>query len=300
MDFDSVKKKLWNFRNKNAAYFFIAPFFIFLIAFYIFPIVYSIFLGFTKWTFGSYSLTGFSNYFKLFHDHLFYRSLWNSTFYVITTLLIVLPVALGIALLLHNSAYKKIGSLMQKLIYIPSITPVIAIGIIFTLLYEKNSGLFNAILQTLNLPGISWTSSVKLAKWSILAVIMWRWAGYNAVYYIGGLEGIPQSLYEAADVDGANAFHKFIYITLPMLKPIILFTVVTSIIGSYMLFAEIFVITGGGPENSSISMVQYIYRQGFSFFNFGFASAATNVLFLFIFAIAFTVMTSFGLWEEWR
>lgn len=297
---DKFKKRLWKFHYQNAPYIFIAPFLILLLSFYIFPILYSVFLGFTEWGFGGYELAGLKNYIEIFQNKLFFQALWNSTFYVIATLVIVLPLALGTAILLHSAIVKKVGTIIQKLIYLPSIIPVVAIGIIFTLLYEQHSGAFNALLSLINVSKIPWLAAAEVAKWSIVIVIIWRWTGYNTVYYLGGLQGIPSTLYEAADVDGANNLQKFFYITIPMLKPIILFTVVMSIIGSYMLFAEIYILTGGGPADSTISMVQLIYREGFGHFRFGYASAITNILFLVIGIVSMTVMSGFGLWEEWR
>ncbi|MBS3787594.1 sugar ABC transporter permease [Candidatus Bipolaricaulota bacterium] len=299
--FKRAKRGFWHIQYSKAPYIFLLPFLIFLVSFYLFPILYSVYLSFTEWSFGGFELIGISNYVQLFHDSMFYRSLWHSSFYVALTLALVLPLSLGIAVLLHSSLAGKIASSsLQKLIYLPSITPVVAIGIIFTLLYEQDSGLLNAILSNLGLPKVAWIASARLAKWSIMGVVFWRWSGYNAVLYIGGLKGIPKTLYEAARVDGANSLQQFWRITIPMLKPVILFTVVMSIIGSYMLFAELYILTGGGPESSTISIVQYIYRQGFTRYRFGYASALTNILFIVIFSLSYTVLNIFNVWEQWR
>ena len=162
--------------------------------------------------------------------------------------------------------------------FLPSVTALVAYAIVFKLLFNTDFGLVNHALRALGFTGVDWLNTVWGARMAIIIGITWRWTGYNTIIMIAGLKNIPLELYESADIDGANAFQKFFYITIPMVKSIILFVSITSTIGTLQLFDESFILTGGGPDNATITIGHYLYNTGFSYYKFGYAAAISYAL----------------------
>lgn len=275
-------------KSSLAAYFFIMPVVCTLTVFLFIPIIASFILSLTN--FDIYTISnpkkvlfiGFENYKILFKDVVFWKSLENTFLYVFLGVPLNIFVALMFALIL-NEKFIKFRSFFRAGYFMPVITSLVAVAVVWKWLYDPNFGLINGIIKLFGIEPQDWLSSTKLALPSLIIMATWKNFGYNMVIFLAGLQTIPESLYEAASVDGASKGHILWYITLPGLKPTTLFVTITSVIGYFQFFAEPYVMTQGGPMNSTISVVLYMYYQGFKFFKLGFASATAYVLFIIIF-----------------
>lgn len=270
----------------NAPYYFLMPIVIIFVLFMLYPIVDSFVLSFKNFEGGKYSFIGFENYKTLFTDPVFYASLKNTFIYLIVQVPLMVMLSLGLAALLEQNF---IGgrSFFRMGIFLPTITALVAYSLVFKLLLNTDYGLINYLLSFFGIEKVNWLKSMWSARFSIILAITWRWTGYNMIIMIAGLKGISESLYEAAEVDGASGLQKFLKITVPSMKPIILFTSITSTIGTLQLFDESFILTAGGPDNATITTGHYLYNNGFVFFKFGYAAAISYVLVLIIAILSF-------------
>ena len=276
-----VRKKKSFITPKTVPYIFVAPALILFSAFTVYPIIASFLLSFQTKVAGIYTFSGFSNYTRLFSDPLFYKALGN-TFII---LLVQVPIMLFLAVILAsilNSTMLSMKGFYRVAFFTPAVTSLVAASIIFVLLLNTDYGLINYLLTSIGMEKVPWLSDSFWAKISLIIVTTWRWTGYNMVIILAGLQNIPHNLYEAASIDGAGTLKKFFYITIPQLKPVLLFTFVLSTIGSFQLFDEPYNLTNGGPNNATLTITYYLYNQGFSFFNFGYASAIAYVIVIFI------------------
>lgn len=222
---------------------------------------------------------GFDNYLRLFNDATFRKAAFNTVLYLIIQVPIMILLSLIISVALNDSKLKG-KSFFRIAIFLPCITSLVAYSIIMKSMFSAD-GIVNTLLMNIHLISepIQWVTDPFWAKVLIIVSITWRWTGYNMIFYLSGLQNIDPSIYEAADIDGCNAFTKFFKITVPMLKPIILFTTITSTIGTLQLFDEVMNITGGGPANATITLSQYIYNLSFKYTpNFGYAAAVSFVI----------------------
>ncbi|WP_303981721.1 carbohydrate ABC transporter permease [Niallia circulans] len=277
----TIKKKKQFIKPKTVPYLFVGPALLLFIAFTVYPIIASFLLSFQTKVAGVYTFSGLANYTRLFSDPLFYKALGN-TFII---LLVQVPIMLFLAVLLAsvlNSSLLRMKGFYRVAFFTPAVTSLVAASIIFVLLLNTDYGLINYLFTSIGLEKVHWLTDPFWAKVSLILVTTWRWTGYNMVILLAGLQNIPNSLYEAASIDGASTIKKFFYITIPQLKPVLLFTFVMSTIGSFQLFDEPYNLTNGGPNNATITITYYLYNQGFSFFNFGYASAIAYVIVLFI------------------
>lgn len=267
--------------RKNAPYFFLAPVFVLFLAFMAYPIIDSLRLSFYNFEGGAYTFTGLGNYAVMLKDPIFWESLGNTVIY----LLIQVPVMVLLSLLLGvlvEQDFLKCRSGFRIGVFLPSITALVAYAMVFKLLLNTDYGIINHMLRSLSFKGVDWLNTVWGARFSIIMGITWRWTGYNTIIMIAGIKGIPTELYESADMDGASFFQKIRGITIPMVKPIMLFVSITSTIGTLQLFDESYILTGGGPDNATITMGHYLYNSGFTFFKFGYAAALSYALVLII------------------
>jgi lactose/L-arabinose transport system permease protein len=267
------------------AYIFIAPFFITFAIFGLYPLGFSIYLSFTEWKgLGPIKWVGFGNYARLFQDPLFWQSVRNGViiFFMHVPLMVLLSLVLAVLL---NSKRVRGFQFFRTVIFVPYITNMVAAGFAFRLLLEQENGLVNILLGTLGIPAIPWLESVWGARVSLTLLILWHYLGYNMVIMLAGLQTIPKEIYDASLVDGATRAQSFLYITLPMMRPVILFVVVLSTMGSFDLFTEIYTLTGGGPINATITPILSIFNQAFSNFRLGYASAMSYVYFVMIIAL---------------
>lgn len=266
-------------------YLFIIPVLLLFSVFRIYPLIRSFSLGFYQWNILSpiKPFVGLQNYRELFEDAVFVQGFKNTIIYTVTLIFVGTIIALFLALLLDRK-FKLKGTF--KLVYfLPVITPMVAAAVIWEWLYQPQFGLFNGILKYLGLPTQQWLMSKDQALMSVIIFSMWKGVGYNMIIFLAGLQGIPNIYYEAARIDGANSFQCFKGITLPLLMPTTLFVIVMSTISTLQVFTQIYVMTEGGPINATMVVVLHIYKVGFDFLRFGYASAIATVLFIFILAI---------------
>lgn len=281
-------------KPRYAPYFFLAPFFTLFGVFMVYPLFDSIRLSaYSVRGMRSETFVGFENIERLVADPLFWTALWNTAYFAAGSLLLQLPVALVLALLLSNARLK--GRYLFRLSFFsPVLISGVFIAVIFYLLYDRRYGLVNKVLGS----EIQWLQDPDLVMPALVLAGVWRWAGFNMVYFLAGLQSIRQELYEAAAVDGAGPWQSFIHVTIPALKPVIAFVVITSMIGSFQLFDLPYVLTEGGPGNASMTMVMYLYKHGFEFINLGYAATIGWALAVIIGVISIIQVRFFGVFRE--
>jgi multiple sugar transport system permease protein len=259
------------------AWLFLAPALIFLAIFLFFPILSLIYLSFTNGSIVATKWIGLANYKRLLIDTDFRQIIFNTAYFSIVTIIpsIIIPLALSILL---NQKIILTG-FFRTAYFIPSITSLVAMGLGFRWLFQNN-GPINELLLSLNITPKPWLNSTLWAMPILIIFSTWRQIGFNLVVFLAGLQAIPQSRYEAAELDGANFWAKLWYITLPALKPTLIFATITTSIFTFRSFEQVYIITNGGPSNSTNILSYYIYEQAFRQFNFGYASASTSILLL--------------------
>ncbi|CAH0118977.1 Lactose transport system permease protein LacF [Paenibacillus sp. CECT 9249] len=272
-------------RNRLVGYGFLLPNLIGFAVFILFPVLASFFMSFTDWNgFGQMKFTGFANYIRLWSDETFRISFVNSLIMTFVTV----PVTLFLAILAAVALNKGVKGLklFRTAMFLPHITATIAVAVIWQLLFNPTMGPINSFLRAVGIeqpPG--WFASADWALVSVIIVNIWHSVGYYMVLYLAGLQGIPSDLYEAAEIDGAGKASQFRNITLPMLSPVIFFTVIIGIINSFKVFDMVFVLTQGGPGRATHVLVFDIYNTAFQRYQYGYASAMAYVLFILILII---------------
>ncbi len=292
------KSKQRGFRqDKYAPYFFISPFYILFAIFFLFPSVFALVLGFFKWgALGTPEYFALRNYQHMFSDPLFLKAAGNTLFYGAASLFVVAPLALLEAIAL-NSKRLRFKYLWRTLYFAPIVTSTVAISLVFRLLYNTDYGFINQIILLLGGAPVKWMEAQGLTKVAVMGVVIWRWTGLLAIYFLAGLQSIPEELYEAAAIDGATGFQRFWSVTFPLLRPVTLFVSIIVLIGSLQIFDDPQILFGGttpgGPGNSAISLVQYLYNQGIGQQLFGYASAVGVFLFAIIFVLSLAQLRGF-------
>jgi len=274
---------------------FIIPSIILITAFVFYPMGQAFITSLQSGMGNNLNFVGIDNYKRLLTDTTFKKALFNTVLYLIIQVPIMTILALIISALLNDKKLKA-RSFFRTSIFLPCVTSLVAYSIIFKSLFATD-GFVNAFLMKINLISepITWITHPIWARVLIILAITWRWTGYNMVFYLAGMQSIDDSIYEAAEIDGANGFTKFRTITLPLLKPIILFTTINSTIGTLQLFDETVNITNGGPANSTITISQYIYNLLFKYSpNFGYAAAISYVIVLIIVVLSFIQLKAGG------
>lgn len=281
-------------KPRYAPYFFLAPFFALFGVFMVYPLFDSIRLStYSVRGMQHQTFVGLENIERLIADPLFWTALWNTAYFAAGSLLLQLPVALALALLLSNARLKG-RNLFRLSFFSPVLISGVFIAVIFYLLYDRRYGLVNQVLGS----EIQWLQDPDLVMPALVLAGVWRWAGFNMVYFLAGLQSIRQELYEAAAVDGAGPWQSFVHVTIPALKPVIAFVVITSMIGSFQLFDLPYVLTEGGPGNASMTMVMYLYKHGFEFINLGYAATIGWALAVIIGVISIIQVRLFGVFRE--
>ena len=268
----SVSKKL-----DRRAWLFIIPSLVLIVSFVFYPMVQAFLASFQTGIANNTEFGGLANYKRMLTDTTFQKALFNTVLFLIVQVPIMILLALAISSMLNNKKLKCRG-LFRTAIFLPCVTSLVAYSIIFKSLFA-NDGFVNGMLMNLHMIAepINWLTNPTFARILIIIAITWRWTGYNMIFYLSGLQSIDDSIYEAAAIDGATGFQKFRYMTLPLLKPIILFTTINSTIGTLQLFDETMNITQGGPANTTITISQYIYNLLFKYQpNFGYAAADSS------------------------
>jgi multiple sugar transport system permease protein/raffinose/stachyose/melibiose transport system permease protein len=232
------------------------------------------------------SVVGVDNYARLLSDAKFWKSLGNTVYFVV----VGVPLTLALGLVIANALSRGITRFRTAFrvgFYLPVITSIVAIAVVWRFLLNPDFGLINLLLAKVGITGPNWLANSALAMPSIIAMAVWRNVGFAMVVFVAGMQAIPSMLYEAASIDGAGRWQAFRFVTLPMLRPTILFMLVITTIGYLQLFEEPFVMTAGGPLDATLSVTMYMYQQGFQFFHQGYASAIAYVLFVIVAIVAF-------------
>jgi multiple sugar transport system permease protein len=273
----------------------ILPWILGFLIFILGPFLASLYLSFTSYSIlkpGRWVML--DNYVKAFtDDRLFWTVLGNTAYYVLGSVPLRIVLAFGLAMLLNQ----KVRGLAawRTLFYVPSITPLIATFILWMYLLNPKFGLINHMLGLFGIDPLPWLTHPKWSKPALLIMSVW-WVGGNMVIFLAGLQGIPNHLYEAAKLDGANALRQMLHVTIPMMTPTIFFNLIMNLINAFQVFAQSFVMTGGGPLNSTLFYMHYLYNNAFVYFKMGYASALAWVLFIIIFGLTMLVVKTSDRW----
>lgn len=280
------------FRENLTGWAFALPFVVIFAIFMAGPIVASLLLSFTSFGLADLrnplgaSFVGLDNFVKLIGDPRFISAILNTAYFVVVGVPLTLVVGLATALAL-NRGITRFRTLFRVGFYLPVVTSIVAIAVVWRFVLNPDQGLVNALLQSAGIHGPNWLADPALAMPSIIVMATWRNLGFAMVIFLAGLQTIPATLYEAAAIDGAGRWQAFRYVTLPMLRPTLLFMTVITTIGYLQLFEEPYVMTAGGPLDRTLSISMYMFQQGFQFFHQGYAAAIAWVLFLIVAVVAF-------------
>lgn len=282
-----LKNKSFERTENRYGWLFVSVAVILLAVFLFYPICYSIYLATMSSKGIAQKFVGLGNFTKLMHDDMFKIALKNTFTFLLIQVPIMLTLALVLAAILNNKNIKFRG-IFRTGIFLPAVTSLVSYSILFKMMFSYD-GFVNKALMNFHIGPIPWLLDPVWAKVTLIIAMTWKWTGYNMVFFLSGLQNVPDDLYEAADIDGANKFQQFFYITIPMLKPIIVFTTVMSTIGTLQLFDDPMNLTGGGasigPGNSLLTLSIYIYNLCFKYMpNFGYAASISYVI-VFIVAI---------------
>ena len=294
----STITKSRSFRSeKIAPYFFISPFYIIFSIFFLIPTLASFVLAFFKWKgVKPPKFRGWGNYeYLFFKDQNFWEIFQNTIFYSVGSVFITIPLALLLALAL-NSHSLKLKPFWRLVFFSPIVTSVVAAALTFKMILNSEFGLLNYALSFIGIESINWVESSATSKWSVMMLIVWRWTGLTCIYFLAGLQFIDRTLYEAAKIDGATAWHQFWYITLPQLAPVTLFVCIIVSIGSFQIFEDVYVMYSGNnsvPTHAK-SMVVYILERGFQQLRLGFGSSIGVFMFVCILVISLFQFRSFA------
>ena len=264
-------------------YLFLAPGLLLFVAFRLYPLLDGLQLSFTNARLGraQYAFVGLANYERLLLDGRFQTSLVNTAFYTVASALPILAVPLLLAVLLDRGI--PLRTLLRSAFFFPFTLSVVTVGLTWLWILDPVVGPLNYYLRALGVPVRSWLADPATAMWAIILTTVWWVTGYYLVIYLAGLQDIPRELYEAAAIDGAGGWRRFWAITLPLLRPVMLFVLVTHVIGSFQIFGQVYILTNGGPGDATRTVVQHLFETAFqNFFHFGSASAMAWVLFALI------------------
>ena len=283
--------------RKNAnlwGFLFISPQLLGLLFFSLVPLVYALYLSFTEWSgFGDSRFIGITNYIDQMHNPDFWKAMVNTIYYMF----LVVPIGIALALILAVALNKVKGNEIYRVFFfMPVVTSSVSVGVIFMWILNGDFGILNELLSYVGITGPHWLTDTKWVIPSIALLSIWWGLGYNMVIFLAGLQGISKSYYEAAEIDGANAIQKFRHITLPLLTPTTFFVTIMTIISSFQVFDQAFVMTNGGPAKASYTIVFHIYDQAFVDFTMGKSASAAMILFVII--LIFTLI-QFKLQKRW-
>ena len=289
-----MKKKGLNMEQKRnlTGWAFLLPAALLIFVFCFYPMVQALILSFQKGTGSAVQPAGFANYARILKDATFQQCLFNTIFYFVIQVPIMLILALILAQLLNSPDIKGKG-IYRTMIFLPCATSLVSYSMIFKSLFA-NDGLVNRVLSTVGIPTVDWFQNAWAARWVIVIALIWRWTGYNMVFYLAGLQNIDYSIYEAARIDGASPFQQFVHLTIPLLKPTILLTAIMSTSGTLQLFDESVNLTAGGPGKATMTLTHYIFNISFvetPKFNY---AAALSVFILVVVAVLSAIQMKVG------
>ncbi len=279
-------KRFWSRSNERSGYLFILPSLLHVIVFLFVPLAFSLYLSFTDWrgtNFQNAPWVGLENYEFLLGDTRFWNSMQNSAYYT----LLSVPLGMAVSLLVALVMNQKLRGIyvFRTLFFLPVISSWVAVSVVWITLLDPEAGIVNYVLTQIGFPRLNWLGDPNTAMPSIVLIAIWKGLGFQMVIWLAGLQAVPEELYEAAAIDGANRWQAFRGITLPLLTPTTFFLTLTGIIGSFQVFSPVYVITGGGPRGTTDVVVHRIYLRAFEAFDMGYASAQAWVLFVVIFGL---------------
>ncbi len=273
-----------------AAWWFVAPALLVVGVFFFVPVLAALALSLTDFDLyaladlGNLRLVGLRNYTQLLATPLFWQALGNTLYFVVVGVPLSIVVSFGAALLLHGRVV-RFRTFFRTALFAPVVTTLVAVAVIWRYLFDTRYGWLNYALGAIGLPSVDWLGDPRWAMPAIIVFAVWKSFGYNMIILLAGLQSIPDELYEAARIDGASVWRQFRDVTLPMLAPIVVMVSILTIAGYFQLFAEPYVMTQGGPLQSTVSVLYFMYEEGFKWWNLGAASAVAFVLFVLLFAL---------------
>jgi multiple sugar transport system permease protein len=278
--------RTWRKPGSLTPFLYLAPFLLFFVVFQIYPIFQGLYVSLTRWDLATPPrFVGLTNYINLTKDSLFWLALRNTSLFVALNAPLAVVIPLGLALLVNNPIHGR--AIFRSAFSTPLIISVSSVGVLWTWFYNPAFGLINYYLGIFGLPGQNWLTQTGWAMVAIVVTTVWWTSGWNMILFLAGLQDIPDHLYDAAKIDGAGNWALFRYVTLPGLRTTLLFVGVTTIIGSFRVFAQVFVMTNGGPVDSTRTVVMHIYESGFRYFRMGSAASVAWVLFCIVLIFTF-------------
>ena len=268
----TTHKKTKRFHKKKwLPYLLVSPYLIFVTVFVVFPVLFCFFLTFNKWNIISpMKFIGVDNYSRLLHDRLFWKAIGNTLKFLLLHIPLQLVVSLFLAYLLNQKI--KAASFFRASFFMPVIVSGVVVTILWQQLLGYDAGLINKLLMSIGITKIGWLVNPDVAIYSIAVMATWKNVGLYVILFLVGLQTVPTQYYEAAKMEGATRWQQFYHITLPMINPTIFMVVILSTIGGFSLFIEPYIMTGGGPLNTTLSAVLYIYKQAFQYYNMGYSA----------------------------
>ncbi|MBB1510594.1 MULTISPECIES: carbohydrate ABC transporter permease [unclassified Tessaracoccus] len=290
------------YSKRLAPYLFILPFLLTVAVFWLIPVIQSVIMSFQEVVYGQAEFIGARNYQRLWRDQIFWKALFNSLRYMVLTLVLLIPIPMLLAVVINRKlGSKKLKNFFKASLFVPALTSVVVAGIIFRLMFsESDTGMMNQVADFLGFGPVRWLRNDLTGLSALLLLALWRWTGVNTMYFLAGLQAIPEEHLEAASIDGANAIQKFFFVTLPGLKPTIVYVTTISVYGGLAMFLESFMLYAGNssPNNQGLTIVGYLYRKGIQENDLGFASAVGVVLLALVLVINLTQLTATGTFKK--
>lgn len=290
------------YSQKLAPYLFVLPFVATLALFWIIPVARSIVMSTQEVMYGQTTSVGMDNYARLWNDGVFWTAMSNSARYMVLSLLLLIPIPMLLAAVVNSRiGSPRVKAFFKASMFVPALTSVVVAGLVFRLMFsESESAVMNQVVQVFGIGPVRWLREDLTGLAALLALAVWRWTGVNTMYFIAGMQSIPGEYYEAASLDGANRRQQFLRITVPNLRPTIVYVTTISVYGGLAMFLESFMLYGGNasPNNQGLTVVGYLYRKGVEQNDLGFASAVGIVLLVAVMAINLTQLTLAGTFRK--
>ncbi|MFV2142699.1 MULTISPECIES: carbohydrate ABC transporter permease [Isoptericola] len=290
------------YSKRLAPYLFILPFLVTLAVFWIVPIGRSFVMSFQEVLYGQATFIGTDNYERLWRDRVFWQALYNSMRYMILTIVLLVPIPMVLAAVVNSKlGNPRVKAFFKASLFVPALTSVVVAGIVFRLIFaESDSAMMNQVAEFFGFGPVRWLREDITGLVALLALALWRWSGVNTMYFLAGMQSIPTEYYEAASIDGASKFQQFLHITIPNLKPTIVYVVTISVYGGLAMFLESFMLYAGNssPNNQGLTVIGYLYRKGIEENDLGFASAVGVVLLVIVMTINLTYLIASGTFKK--
>ncbi len=286
------------YSQKMAPYIFVLPFVVLFAGFYLYPVISTVIMSFQVILPGQTAFVGLQNYQKLLNP-TFFTAFWNTTVYTFWTIVILIPLPLLLAVIL-NSPIMKYRTFFRAAIFVPALTSTIVAGVIFRLLFaESDTAFANSVISFFGFEPIAWRQHAGTLMFLMVGLAAWRWMGVNLIYFLAGLQNIPKEMYEAAEIDGANAFDKFRHITIPFLKPVSIYVLTITLFAGYKMFEEAYVFWEvNSPGNIGLTLVGYLYKEGFQYNQLGYGSAIGVTVLIIVGILGFLQLKVLGVFQK--